>query len=361
VHVNRIPNSENIMNRTLSALALAAALLGGLAPSADAQEPVSGGDDRAGTAAMEELLVPVTARTVALGNTLIGGLATANAVETVLSNPATITASTGTSALFSRTEYVADIGINYVGIAQRFGANSIALTLSSWDYGDIPRTTEDSPELNPDLTWSASTLVVGATYARQFTDRIAGGATLKGLSREIDNVNANGLAFDAGITYVVGESGLRFGVSLQNFGAGMDFSGTGLQEPIDTQGPDGTGTVGGEFEDLESELPSSLNFGGSYTRQFSGDLSASFLGSFRSNAYDLDNFAAGVEFGYANLFYVRGGVNFTTDMDLSAWEVWNVGAGLNLDLAGTGVMVDYAYRPSDVFGGVNMFTLGINL
>lgn len=354
------------MNRTLLfALALAATLFVGSAPSADAQQdgqsPSAAGDDRAGTAAMEELLVPVTARTVALGNTLAGGLGSANAVEVVLSNPAAITASTGTSALFSRTEYVADIGINYVGVAQRFGANSVALTLGAWDYGDIPRTTVDAPELNEDLTWTASTLVVGATFARQFTDRIAGGVTLKGLSREIDDVTANGAAFDAGVTYVVGESGLRFGVSLQNFGAGQDFNGTGLDDSIPTTGPDGTGTVGGEVDDLESELPSSLNFGGSYTRQFSGDVSATFLGNFRSNAYDLDNYAAGVEFGYAELFYVRGGVNLTAEMDVSAWEMWNVGAGLNLDLAGTGIMVDYAYRPSDVFGGVNMFTLGVNL
>ena len=280
------------MKRTLL-FALAFVATSVAVPAAFAQQgPLSGGDDRAGTAAMEELLVPVTARTVALSNTLVGGLGSANAVEVVLSNPAAITASQGTSALFSRTEYVADIGINYAGIAQRFGANSIALTLSSWDYGDIPRTTVDSPELNPDLTFGASTLVIGASYARQFTDRISGGVTLKGLSREIDDVNANGIAFDAGVTYVVGESGLRFGVSLQNFGPQMGFDGTGLDVTVPVTGPDGGGTIGSTIEDLESELPSSLNFGGAYTRQFAGELSASLLGNFRSNAYDLDNYSA---------------------------------------------------------------------
>lgn len=342
-------------SKLLALCACAAALMGPGAPGAAAQ------DDRVGTAAMEELLVPVTPRTVALGSTLTGGLSNLSGVEAIQSNPAALLSSTGTSAMFSRTEYVADIGINYVGVAQRFGSNSIAITVTNWDYGDIFRTTEESPELNPDLTWSASIFTVGATYSRQFTDRIAAGVTLKGLGREIDNVNAGGVAFDAGVTYVVGESGLRFGVSLQNFGTEMTFDGDGLNRPINQQGPDGEGNLGGQIDDLPAQLPSTLNFGASYTRQFAGDVSMTGLANFRSVSYDLDQYAAGVELGYANLLFVRGGFNVTAEPDMDMWESWNAGAGLNLDLAGTRVMVDYAYRPTDRFGSVNMFSVGLGL
>lgn len=341
----------------LAVLAVAVALVGPGAETARAQE----GDDRAGTAAMEELLVPVTPRTVALGNSLTSGLANANSVEAVLSNPAAIVVGTGTSAMFSRTNYWADIGVNYFGIAQSFGANSVGISLTAWDYGDIFRQTENAPEIDSLNTWSASTYIIGATFGRQFTDRIAAGFTLKGLGRQIDNVNASGVAFDAGMTYVVGESGLRFGVSLRNFGTGMNFSGNGLQRPIGQQGPGGSGEIGGQIDGLESELPSSLNFGAAYTRTLSGDLSLTALANFRSNAYDLDNYAAGVEFGYQNMFFLRGGVDVRGSQDVTAWEMWNVGAGLNLDLSGTNIAVDYAYRPSDVFGGVNMFSLGLGL
>jgi hypothetical protein len=341
----------------LAALAVAGVLMGPGADLARAQE----GDDRAGTAAMEELLVPVTPRTVALGNAFTSGIANANSVEAVLSNPAALVLGQGTSAMFSRTNYWADIGVNYFGIAQRFGVNSVGITLTAWDYGDIFRQTEEAPEIDSSATWDASTFVVGATFARQFTDRIAAGVTLKGLGRQIDNVNSSGVAFDAGMTYVVGESGLRFGVSLKNFGTGMSFSGDGLQRPISQQGPDGDGEIGGEVDDLESELPSSLNFGAAYTTPLSGDLSLTALANFRSNAYDLDNYAAGVEFGYQELFFVRGGVDVRGSQDVNAWEMWNVGAGLNLDLSGTRIAVDYAYRPSNVFGGVNMFSVGLGL
>jgi hypothetical protein len=341
----------------LAVLAVAGALMGPGAETARAQYE---GDDRAGTAAMEELLVPVTPRTVALGNALTSGLAGVNALEAVQSNPAALVVGTGTSAIFSRTEYVADIGVNFFGVGQRFGANSVGLTLTAWDYGDIFRQSEASPEIDSSATWSASTYTVGASIARQFTDRIAAGFTLKGLGRTIDDVNSTGIAFDAGMTYVVGESGLRFGVSLRNFGTSMSFAGDGLQRPIGQNGPGGNGQIGGEIDDLESELPSSLNFGVAYTRALAGDLSLTALANFRSNAYDLDNYAAGVEFGYQNLFYLRGGVDVAT-ADVSAWDMWNVGAGLNVDLSGTRAQLDYAFRPSDVFGGVHVFSVGLGL
>lgn len=342
--------------KLLTASLMVAVLLGYCTSSAYAQ-----GDDRSGTAAMEELLVPVTPRTVALGSALTSGMASLGGVEATLSNPAALMDNAGTNAMFSRTEYLADIGINYFGIAQRFGNNNIALTITSWDYGDIPRQTADSPEIDSDLTWDASALVLGVTFARQFTDRISAGFTAKGLSRSIDNADANGIAFDAGMTYVVGESGLRFGVSLKNFGGEMQFSGDGLSTPIGIDGPAGSGGIAGEVEDLGSELPSLLSFGAAYTRQFAGDLSATFLGDFRSNSYDLDNYAAGVELGYQNLFFVRGGLSMTSETDANAWEVWNIGAGLNLNMVGRGLAVDYSYRPSSVFDGVNMFSVGFTL
>ena len=87
--------------KLLALCASAAALLGPGATSAAAQ------DDRVGTAAMEELLVPVTPRTVALGSAMTAGLANVSGVEAVQSNPAALLSSTGTNALFSRSEYVA--------------------------------------------------------------------------------------------------------------------------------------------------------------------------------------------------------------------------------------------------------------
>ena len=76
--------------------------------------------ERRGTAGASELLVPVTARTAGYSSRLTSGLDGLNPLEAVLSNPAGMTSGTGTAAYFSRSEYVADIGINYFGIGQTF-------------------------------------------------------------------------------------------------------------------------------------------------------------------------------------------------------------------------------------------------
>jgi hypothetical protein len=342
----------------LTCCVLAAVLFGMAAPPAAAQDEPEG-DERAGTAAAPYLLIPLSARTAALGTALTGGMSNLSAVEALQANPAAMMSNEGTSAQFSRMEYVADIGVNYIGIAQRFGSNSIALTASAWDYGEIAEQSETSPDIT-DVTYDASSTVVGLSLARQFTDRIAAGFTVKALSESIDDMNASAVAFDAGMTYVVGESGLRFGVSLKNFGTSMNYGGTGLAT-VSNPDPNDDGGVSSQIESLDSELPSLLNFGVSYTRMLAGDLSVTALGNFRSVAYDQDEYSAGLEAGYMNLFYVRGGVLMTQDMDASFYQGWNAGAGLNLDVSGFGLSVDYAYRATDFFDGVNMFTVSLGL
>ena len=72
----------------------------------------AGDDKRRGTAGASQLLVPTTARSASLGASTTSGLAGMNGLEAILANPAGLTANTGTSAIFSRMNYVADIGVS---------------------------------------------------------------------------------------------------------------------------------------------------------------------------------------------------------------------------------------------------------
>lgn len=336
--------------------ALAALVLIGTSDPANAQ------DDRAGTAAMEELLVPLTPRTVALGTSLTSGLSNASPLEALQSNPAAAMSGRGTNAMFSRSEYLADIGVNYFGVSQQFGNNVLSLTVNSWDYGDISETNEGTiPDPVAGVTYSAGATVLGASLARQFTDRIAAGFTVKGLNRTIADASSFGLGLDAGMTYIVGESGLRFGVALKNFGTKMSFSGSDLQYDLEENGPDGEVNNNSEIVVQDDELPSQLSFGAAYTRQFAQGLSATVLANFESNAYDLDQYAAGLELGYQNLFFLRGGMDLNSDISMNAWSDWNVGGGFSLPVSGAQLMVDYAYRPTEVFDGVHMYSLSVQL
>ena len=341
------------MNRTLLILAF---LVGALAAPTQAQTREVDGDERAGTAGASFLLVPTTARTTSLGNGLTGGVRSLSGVEALQSNPAALMGNSGTEALFSYNNYVADVGVNYFGVAQSFGTSNIALTVTSWDFGQLFETSAEFSDTS-ELTFDASAVVVGASYARAFTDRISAGVTVKAVNETIDNINGSAVAFDAGMTYTVGESGLQFGVSLRNFGTKMSYSGNGLSQSVQFDPNGGTFPVALEADSYE--LPSLLNFGATYSREFAGDVTASVLGNFRSNAYDQAEFAGGLELGYADLVYARGGVNVLPEQDRNEFALWSVGAGVNVPVSNSSLSVDYAYRSMGDLGETNLITAKI--
>lgn len=353
------------MLRKVLTLIFAASLVAGVGTTSKAQ------DLRRGTAGANYLLVPQTAHTISVGTGLTSGLSTVNGVEALYANPAGVTVNQGTSALFSHLNYVADIGVNALGFAHRLGANQIGITLSAMDYGDIPFTTEENPEFSDPApgvadeqfeTYSPTSIVLGLTYARQFTDRIAAGITVNGLRETIDDMRSSGISFNAGMTYVVGESGLRFGVSLKNFGPKMEFSGNGLVRSGDIVGQRPDAQDRAVTIDADGyELPSLLNFGVSYRNDFSQSLSATVLGNFRSNSYDQNKYSGGLELGYRDLLYVRGGYQFTDDMNYTMYTGTNLGAGLTFGVADTNLSVDYAYRFVEYFDDVQAITASVTL
>ncbi len=343
-------------HKTVTYLGLAAILLGFAATEARGQ-----GEDRRGSAGATYLLLPVTARSASLGNTSTGGLTSMTGLEAVNANPAGLMLNSGTNALFSNMQYFADINVNTFGVAQRVGNSNIALVITSWDFGEIPLTTEQSPEIT-DVTFSPTYLQVGASFARQLTDRIVAGATVKLLSEDIDQANATGLALDAGMTYTVGETGLRFGVALKNFGPSMSYSGNGLIQQVRLPGtPANATTQAVTIEAAGFELPAILNFGVTYTRQLAQDVSLGVLGNFRSNSFAQDQFSGGLELGLRNILYVRGAYEWQNDMDQTAFEGWSVGAGLNFEFSGRAASFDYSYTGAEFFDAVQMFTVNVVL
>ncbi len=322
---------------------------------------LQGDTERGGTGAASELLVPLTARYTALGGALTSGLADLNGLEALYANPAGLTSNTGTTALFSRMEYVADIGVNYFGVGQRFGNNNLAFTIAAWDFGDIAKQTETEPEITS-VTYDVSFITAGVTYASQLTDRIAAGFTLKIISERIDDVSASTPAFDAGMTYVIGESGLRMGVSLKNIGNELKFSGNGLTRQVQVPGQPGNATNNAlALESAGNELPTLLNFGAAYTRQVGAGAVLTVLGNFRSNSFDQDQFSGAVELGFQDIVYVRGGFELTEDQDLTFFKGYTFGVGLNLNLSGTRLTFDYALVPTDFFDDVQFITASVTL
>lgn len=321
----------------------------------------AGDDKRRGTAGATQLLVPMTARSASLGATLTSGITGMNGLEALYANPAGLALNTGTAALFSRMEYVADIGVNYFGVAQNFGNNNLAFMVSSWDFGDIPLQTETQPEITS-VTYDASFITAGVTYARVFTDRISAGVTMKVINENMDDVSATAVAFDAGMTYVVGETGLRLGVALKNIGSSIRYTGVGLTRSVKLTDQPPNANNNALVIDAEGvELPSLLNVGVSYAREVSDGAVLTVLGNFRSNSFDQDQYSGGIELGLFDVLYLRGGVDLVSDSDLSFFNGTNFGAGVDLPMGGSNVQIDYALRSTDFFDNVSMFTIAVSL
>lgn len=318
---------------------------------------------RVGTAGANELLVPLTARSTALGGATTSGLAGMQGLEALYSNPAGLALTQATSVMFSRVEYVADIGVNYLALAQPVGsASTLALTMTAWDFGDIPVQSETDPEKS-DVTFSVSYVTAGASYARQLTDRISAGATLKIVSEKIDDMSAATLAFDAGMTYVVGESGLRLGVALKNVGNELQYSGTGLARRAPIAGQEPTAKKNNLLIESEGvQLPTLLNFGLSYARNLGAASTVTLLSNFRSNSFDQDQYAFALEYGFQNLLYLRAGYQATEDQNKTFFTGASYGAGINLDFGGTSrLSIDYSIVPTDYFDNVQYITATVSL
>ncbi len=316
---------------------------------------------RAGTAGAQELLVPLTARYSALAGATTAGMEDMNGLEALFANPAGLSVNDGTAAMFSRVEYVADIGVNYLGLAQSFGYNNLAFTITSWDFGDIAEQTELAPEVS-DITFNVNYLTAGLAYSRQLTDRISAGATMKLISESIDDVSASAVAFDAGMTYDIAGSGVRLGVALKNIGNELTFTGTGLsrQVKINEQEPSANNNTL-TFESEGVQLPTLLNVGLSYARDMGANTVVRAMGNFRSNSFDQDQFAGALEVGMMDIIYLRGGYQLAEDMDATFYKGPSFGAGLKLDLSGTLLMVDYAYQATEFFSEVQYITVSVKL
>ena len=113
----------------------------------------AGDQSRIGTAAAQELRIPVGSRGTALGGAI---LASVNGAEAMHWNPSGVVfGGTKREAVFSYLDYMADMNMNYFAVTTKL-RDDIAVGVSAkvFSVGDIIVTTEEAPEgtgevLNP--------------------------------------------------------------------------------------------------------------------------------------------------------------------------------------------------------------------
>ncbi|MCB0258097.1 MAG: PorV/PorQ family protein [Calditrichaeota bacterium] len=322
--------------------------------------PVFAGDPaRIGTAAGEQLLVPVGARSLALGGS---NVAYTKGLDALYWNPAGLSLMDRSAAgTFSTMQIFGDIDVNYLAIGLKAGAlGSIGLSFKVFDFGDIPITTNEDIEGANGATFAPSFFTAGLTYSRRLTDVIQVGATAKLVNESVPRASASAVAFDVGIQYhdLGGIDGVSFGLAVKNIGTNMQYAGSAFL----TQATD-AGAGRNDYRERPTathQLPATVELGVGYQRNIDENNSITFNTNFENQNFGNDNFKFGIEYSYSDLIALRGGYKFTDNVDSEdQLYTFTLGVGLHYDFGGTDMTFDYAFRDSQYFDGNNLFSLTI--
>jgi hypothetical protein len=345
-----------IMKR--SAFVLAILLLCALTVSA-------GNKNRIATAGAQELLIPVGARAMSMGGSTLANI---TGIDAIFYNPAGVARSeAGVDASFSTMNHIGDINVSYAAVAVKAGSlGTLALSLKSLGFGDIPVTTEFFPDGTGEV-YSPSYVNIGLTYSNMLNDRVSVGATATIVSEKIMSTSATGLAFNVGIQYSgLGLPGLNLGVAIKNVGGQMKFEGSNLLHQ---------GTINDAMRNANPnwytvnttsfDLPTSIDIGLAYVHKMGEKNSLTFAGTFTNNNFADDEYKFGAEFMFEKMLFVRAGYSMAPQAEndptgeTSYIYGLSFGGGVAFDLGGTEARVDYAYRALKYFSGNNVFTVSL--
>ena len=324
----------------------------------------AGSDGRKGTNGAVELQIPVGARGTALGAPSASDV---TGVEATFWNPAGLAGLEGTEAIFTHTNYFADMKVNFAAAAIRAGAlGSLAFSAKVLSVGDVVVTTEQSPDGTGEILRPTFS-VLGLSWARAFTDRVNFGATANFVNENVASVSANGLAFDFGVQYKTGWRGLQFAMTMKNFGNSMAFNGQNLEFPANPPGSEpGAANRVVRLTTAPFEMPSYFNLSGTYDAWRQGNSALKIMGAFQNNNFAGDNLCTAAEWSFKQNLALRGswfGTMTTTTDAATGNDKLSFDSGDDLykgfALGGTATVksgvatmgVDVAWRPAREFFG----------
>lgn len=315
------------------------------------------GQEKSGTTSAPFLLIDAGPKASSMGGAFVS---VANDYTAMYWNPSGIAHISNIQAGFISAKWIADLSYNYAGVVIPTGeSGSFGISASFLTMDEIEITTEAQPDGTGYFT-DAGMYAFGISYARFLTDNFSIGFSGKYINERIHNSSAEGFALDVGILYNTQFEGLKLGMSISNFGTKMQLSGRDLITQNDRY-PGNNGhneTIKGNLETGQFELPLMFRVG----------LSMDVLQDVENNKLlvavdalhpndDVEYINVGLEYGFNNLVFLRAGYKelFATDSQ----QGLNLGAGINYNLAGTAITIDYAFIDFGLLNYVQMYSLSL--
>lgn len=197
-------------------------------------------------------------------------------------------------------------------------------------------------------TYDYRDMVMQLTYARNITDQLSLGVSVKYISEKIDDQNASAIAFDFGSVYEIGVMDWKIGARLSNLGGDI------------------------KFYDFAAQIPLTFSIGTSIV-PFKDDMNNVMLTVDGVKPQDgMQYYFVGGEYTFMNMVSLRGGYKFNytgSDDGGSSFqpainttvEGFTAGAGFNVALGDYGLRLDYAYTKMDLLDAVHRVTLSVNM
>lgn len=303
------------------------------------------GEDRAGTESFQFTKIPVDPRSAAMGNS---NMADAADGSSLYWNPALAARVDQPTFMLSHTSYVADVSVDYLSYIHKFGDFAVGASVHYLNSGEIKETTEFQP-FGTGRMFSTQHIAAGVSGAHQVTDLFSYGITLKLLTEKIEEVSYISGAIDFGFSYLVGDTGLRFAVGINNFGLDGAPSGTTTREDLN-------GVQ--EIEpDEYSSLPTRFHIGAAYDVIKSESNSLIVTAQITNPSDNAEQFNIGAEYGFMDQFYVRTGYEF----GIEERKIPSMGGGIKVPFAGKTIQADYAYTLFERLGDIHRIAISISL
>ncbi len=305
--------------------------------------------DRVGQTGWQFLHLPTSARSAALADIKTGLIN--NDVTAIFNNPANMVDVENMDMTVSQINYVADISYLTAAIAKNFGVwGHFGIYIANLDIGDMVRTqnvynpqlevTERSGDLG---TFTAGDIMIGLSYARNITDRLAIGGNFSYIEEKLDDVKVKNWNTDFGLYYRTGFRSLRLAMVARNFGPDTEYTGftdlyglpQSVRMPIDFR-------LGVGYDFIEASDDSQQR------------LTALFEGVHPNDGPE--RIHAALEYSLMEIFTIRGGYKFNYDE-----QGFTLGGGINYNMGNINGRIDYAYLDYGRLTSVHLFTVGFGL
>ncbi len=226
------------------------------------------------------LRVGMGARASAMGEAHV---AVAQDASSLYWNPAAMAPVQGTNVSFMHNEYFETVRLEQISLTHETQWGTLGLGFTGL-YMDKLERREDVPSAIPLGEFSVYDLAFSVGFARYIVPNTSLGVSVKPVYQKIDEEDAAGLAFDAGIYHVSRVEGVKMAAVVTNLGSEMQYDAETYTLPAQVK-------VGGSYEYLGEAIRGTVLVALDFVVPNDGDLKQH----------------VGAEYNYDNRLSLRGG------------------------------------------------------